>query len=371
MSACKPGRWTSGRRWAAAALALLVGATLGVVALPASPASAVDSSTVYFMIRNAQSNRCLDAEASTINQNGTKIQLWDCQFTPNQQWYMDGEFIRNRASNRCLDADTNNTGNGGRVQLWDCHGGVNHRWFTTGSYIRTRLSTGRCLDAEAGSIGNNGTRIQQYDCLGGNNQKWRQKTTVYFVPPDGASVTPQDAFVAMMPPNSWIVPPTPSGIPTCSTDKMVNVPGSDAGMPVTQLTGWSLGRLGPIYYLKKYPGFRANIDQIVMIDPGNRSDLDGCDKYIGAKDVLYDWLKANPRARLVIYSGDITGQNWHQGIQEIYFPRIKADPATRTRAIVCNYTWSHTAIMERYDEYLDKPAPEPGLCPNGGGYWNP
>jgi Ricin-type beta-trefoil lectin domain-like len=37
-------------------------------------------------IRDAQSNRCLDADTGTIGSNGTKVQLWDCWGGQNQMW---------------------------------------------------------------------------------------------------------------------------------------------------------------------------------------------------------------------------------------------------------------------------------------------
>jgi hypothetical protein len=92
-------------------------------------------------IMNLQSHRCLDADAPTINVNGTKVQLWDCNGGPNQKWNWPGygygtsvlgSANRNAQSYRCLDADAGGGGNGTKVQLWDCWGGINQFWLNPG-----------------------------------------------------------------------------------------------------------------------------------------------------------------------------------------------------------------------------------------------
>ena len=77
------------------------------------------------------------------------------------------------------------------------------------------------------------------------------------------------------------------------------------GLPVTMLAGWSLGRVGTIYYLYSANVYdQQRINYILMIDPGNYSDLHGsffnpsCDSKLGAGVVLAGWLTANRSARL-------------------------------------------------------------------------
>jgi hypothetical protein len=81
--------------------------------------------------------------------------------------------IRVLQSGRCLDADTGSIGgNGTKVQLWDCWGGQNQSWSVNSDGTIVNLQSGRCLDADTGSIGSNGTKVQLWDCWGGQNQKW-------------------------------------------------------------------------------------------------------------------------------------------------------------------------------------------------------
>jgi Ricin-type beta-trefoil lectin domain len=133
-------------------------------------------------INVAASNRCLDADAPTINGSGTIVQLWDCNGGANQFWNMlsDGT-IQNSASHRCLDADTNTIGgNGTKLQLWACWGGPNQKWEWPGYAFGTgflgsnsrNAQSHQCLDADTNTIGGNGTKVQLWDCWGGLNQFW-------------------------------------------------------------------------------------------------------------------------------------------------------------------------------------------------------
>jgi len=65
---------------AVAAAAATAGAALAAVT--AYPAAAATGSPVNV----AYNGKCLDADLNTINANGTKVQLWDCNSTPQQTW---------------------------------------------------------------------------------------------------------------------------------------------------------------------------------------------------------------------------------------------------------------------------------------------
>ncbi len=82
------------------------------------------------------SGRCLDADARTVEENGCRLQLWDYQGTPNQQWRLHlvhpdapAYVLVNRASGKCLDAVAGSEDRDGcPVQLWDYLAGANQRW---------------------------------------------------------------------------------------------------------------------------------------------------------------------------------------------------------------------------------------------------
>jgi hypothetical protein len=77
---------------------------------------------------------------------------------------------------RCLDADANTIGgNGTKVQLWDCNGQSQQYWALTPSgqgYQIKNLRSGRCLDADTNTAGHNGGRVQLWDCNGQPQQQW-------------------------------------------------------------------------------------------------------------------------------------------------------------------------------------------------------
>ncbi|MFJ7907256.1 ricin-type beta-trefoil lectin domain protein [Kitasatospora sp. NPDC096204] len=75
--------------------------------------------------------QCLDADA-TAGGNGTRVQVWGCNGTTQQEWYLstDGSLQNVRFPGMCLDADTNGGGaDGTRVQLWQCNGTTQQKWY--------------------------------------------------------------------------------------------------------------------------------------------------------------------------------------------------------------------------------------------------
>jgi hypothetical protein len=145
-------------------------------------AAAVDPGP--YIIESVKFGRCWDADVNTINANGTKMQLWDCNETAPQQAFWltqnpEGYFrFQNYQSGRYLDAHLNSIGkNGTKVQLWDFIAGGKNQWWSMTEipegYLRFQTPAGpRHLTAE-GSVGANGTRLQLWDFIaGGQNQWW-------------------------------------------------------------------------------------------------------------------------------------------------------------------------------------------------------
>jgi hypothetical protein len=84
-----------------------------------------------FTVQVSGRERCLDADLGTINANGTKVQLWDCNGSEQQHWVWttDGQ-LRNQRGSRCLDFNWQNNVNGSRDYLWDCASGSQvQKWF--------------------------------------------------------------------------------------------------------------------------------------------------------------------------------------------------------------------------------------------------
>lgn len=76
---------------------------------------------------------------------------------------------------------------------------------------------------------------------------------------------------------------------------------------VDTLAGWSLARLGPIYFLAGATQEQKDrIHTIILFDPGNTKDfVEGCDtnKKYNINTLLAEWLRSNKTNRLIIYTG--------------------------------------------------------------------
>ncbi|MFI6155573.1 RICIN domain-containing protein [Kitasatospora sp. NPDC051170] len=74
---------------------------------------------------------------------------------------------------QCLDADATNGGNGTKVQVWGCNGTTQQEWYSWDDYsLESARFPGMCLDADTNGGGNNGTRLQLWQCNGTSQQKW-------------------------------------------------------------------------------------------------------------------------------------------------------------------------------------------------------
>jgi len=159
-------------------------------ALPAAAAIVWNYDGV-FRIHSSANDRCLDADEGTLNDNRTKVQLWNCgdNSDTNQLWkvYESSDHVYeaflNVAGGRWLDADKNTIhGNGTTVQLWEWAGGWNQVWLKNcGAYCtfgtaddegRDPQDVPRLLDADSNTIGGNGTKVQLWQDVGGSNQHW-------------------------------------------------------------------------------------------------------------------------------------------------------------------------------------------------------
>lgn len=113
--------------------------------------------------------KCLDVDRAQT-QDGTQVQIWDCNATKAQNWTLNpktGE-IRGLAG-KCLDVDHAETADGTRIQLWECNGSEAQRW----RYVKGELRgiAGKCLDVDNANT-ESGTRVQLWTCNGTNAQSW-------------------------------------------------------------------------------------------------------------------------------------------------------------------------------------------------------
>ncbi|MBF9128782.1 endo-1,4-beta-xylanase [Plantactinospora sp. S1510] len=116
-------------------------------------------------IVGAQSNRCIDAPSRN---NGTRVQLYDCNRQSNQQWTYTSAKQLQVSGNMCLDAA--GSGNGAAVQIYSCHSQTNQQWNVNSNGTISGVQSGRCLDVWSTA---NGAQVQLYDCHGQTNQQFR------------------------------------------------------------------------------------------------------------------------------------------------------------------------------------------------------
>jgi len=118
------------------------------------------------------SNRCLDVAGGNSAQ-GTSMQIWECNGTAAQEWFLTarGELRSALAPNRCLDVDNANMAPGTRVQIWECNGTAAQKWTVSAGQVRSALGSNLCLDVDnAGTA--MGTKVQIWECNGTGAQLW-------------------------------------------------------------------------------------------------------------------------------------------------------------------------------------------------------
>ncbi|MFD0578511.1 endo-1,4-beta-xylanase [Dactylosporangium darangshiense] len=117
-------------------------------------------------IVGSQSGRCIDVPNASHN-NGTRVQLYDCNGQTNQAWTYTSSRQLQVYGNMCLDAA--GSGNGAAIQIYSCNGQTNQQWNVNSNGSISGVQSGRCLDVWGTG---NGQQVQLYDCWGGANQRF-------------------------------------------------------------------------------------------------------------------------------------------------------------------------------------------------------
>ncbi|HEX9153316.1 MAG TPA: hypothetical protein VF809_00685, partial [Candidatus Saccharimonadales bacterium] len=143
---------------------------------------------------------------------------------------------------------------------------------------------------------------------------------------------------------------------------------------ITMLGAWSIGRLGPVYYLQNAKTEeRGNINYILLIDPGNRDELvnNTCDRKYDQSEAYAKWLAEDKNNRLTILAGELTenrgtanGKYAHAGIQNTLFGKIRGT-GLASQVTVCNYSKiGHADMYRNFQGYLAGPRiTTPSECP--------
>src|SRR5262249_20935775 len=96
-------------------------------------------------------------------QNGSTAQTW---------WYDDSthEIHLAVSNNMCLDKPAGQNANGTRLQIWTCNGSRNQEWYPGSGMQWMNGESGKCLDTPLGNFSNPYVRV--WTCNGGINQDW-------------------------------------------------------------------------------------------------------------------------------------------------------------------------------------------------------
>ena len=133
---------------------------------PTSPSSTPPAGGTGRIV-GSQSGRCVDVPNASHN-NGTRVQLWDCNGQSNQTWTSTASKQLTVYGNMCLDAG--GSGNGAGIQIYSCNGQTNQQWNLNSNGTITGVQSGRCLDVWSTA---NGAQMQLWDCSGQANQQFR------------------------------------------------------------------------------------------------------------------------------------------------------------------------------------------------------
>jgi hypothetical protein len=151
----------------------------------------------------------------------------------------------------------------------------------------------------------------------------------------------------------------------CDTSKAASFPSIVDGNPISALAGYSLGRLGPIYFLRRAPERASQISYILLLDPGRADEfVSGCDvnHSIAPWSALQSWLAIRSSNRLVIMAGPITYGEEHVGIRAYYLRNLSA-ATLQSQVLVCDARVSHDDFMNAYGWMVGGEIPN--SCPIG------
>ncbi|KAF7773527.1 CAZyme family CBM13 [Agaricus bisporus var. burnettii] len=122
---------------------------------------------------NGNTAKCLDVQGDII-ENGTPVQIYDCNGTPAQNWIIvPGEgHVQLAATNHCLDAGATPV-DGTKMKIWECFDNLPAQdWFYTDDHRISLTNQGSCLDLTEGNL-TNGNAVQVWKCTDFNaNQIW-------------------------------------------------------------------------------------------------------------------------------------------------------------------------------------------------------
>jgi len=105
------------------------------------------------IVSGYRKTKCVD-DSNNSSANGTKIVMWDCNETAEQDWTIEADGTI-QINGKCMDIYREEKTNKAPVELWAFTGRANQQW---------QPRNGTLV---------NGTQLEIYTCNGGANQQWK------------------------------------------------------------------------------------------------------------------------------------------------------------------------------------------------------
>jgi hypothetical protein len=161
------------RRILAAAAIAIAGAAISTFGASSAEAAVLSAGVTANITTGAVNppyggSKCADVASGSVADR-TKVQIYDCNAAPNQQFELSGRTIFALGGQTCLDVVNNGTTPGTLVQSFHCNGTTAQQWGYNNGKIQNLFSS-LCLDV---AFFDNGTQLKLNKC--DNAVRWQIK----------------------------------------------------------------------------------------------------------------------------------------------------------------------------------------------------
>lgn len=211
--------------------------------------------------------------------------------------------------------------------------------------------------------------------------------SLYYSPYDGPNIIVHYGVLGKQ--TKWVYAPSSSTTTVDKSGWYTTYCDTSVGHPITafdyasrkwytNVGAWSLARNEPFALFIAHPEFRPYVHNVVLFDPGNKSDYytGVCSgKWQQLSQSARDWLALDPSNRLTVLAGSLTADygnpvngRAHAGIQNRLFPAIRNQAYVngrnlRQQVTVCNYDlMSHENVWMNFRGVLNS-GPIVSSCP--------
>lgn len=131
----------------------------------------------------------------------------------------------------------------------------------------------------------------------------------------------------------------------------------------TQLVGYSLGRVGPAYYLQQMEQRHvvSGIRNVVLLDPGANDEL-FCDSRSGAGRTYATWLRQNGANRLTILVAGASAKDNYNAVRRVYAQQLLGTDVDSKVLFCAAPNVAHSKVPSKFSDLIGG---RPFACPSG------